>query len=99
MRNDAERTDERFVDLLCADDEWVRAEFDAIVTANFAWGAAHEHVPLPGAGTATVRAPRSGRAGPGPRATGGVRTAAAGDHWPRQRSPPPPAPRTLRHPR
>lgn len=28
-------TREWFVELMCADDEWLRAEFDAIVAANF----------------------------------------------------------------
>ncbi|WP_199434482.1 hypothetical protein [Qaidamihabitans albus] len=88
MRQDTGRTDERFADLLCADDEWVHAEFDAIVAANFGQCATHAQVPLPPASTATSRAPRLRRTGAEPGRARGARTAAAREHWPRQRSPP-----------
>lgn len=42
--------DPRFVDVVCVDDDWVDAEFDAIIAANFPQGA----IPTP---------PRRGRCG------------------------------------
>lgn len=29
------RADEQFLELVCADDEWLRSEFDAIIAAEF----------------------------------------------------------------
>ncbi|WP_436499709.1 hypothetical protein [Actinokineospora sp. HUAS TT18] len=74
-----------FAELVCADAAWLRAEFDAIVTANF--GVRPPCPPRPRPGSAGPSTP-----GPAPRADvagstfGGVRpTMSAGR---RQRSPP-----------
>lgn len=76
------RVDEQFAAIVCADDEWVRAEFDALVAA--AWD---DPPATPGP---VARPPAAGRPAPRwrpeperpPRRDVGV------EAWARQRSPP-----------
>src|SRR5690242_5207258 len=74
-----------FAELVCADEAWLRAEFDAIMTANF--GVRPPYAPRPRPGSAGPRRP--GRV-PHAAATGSyparVVPAMRGGH--RQRSPP-----------
>lgn len=88
-----------FTDLVCADHELLRAEFDAIISANFPTDAAHPQRRDPAAppAIATDRAvPRAG-ATPSPPAPGPVGgTGAPPRRWARQRGPPLP---TTPHPR
>ena len=77
-------TDEAFVDLVCADDDLVRAEFEAIIAASWpALPVDPDPVPSP-----TPRNPeRPARAGP--RDLGPVGRGRSGDAaWSRERSPP-----------
>jgi hypothetical protein len=78
--------DEQFLELVCADDELLRAEFDAIIAEE--WGGSPA-VPDP--------PPASSGADPGPRGQGPPRGCPAttrrphrpgADGWSRQRSPP-----------
>jgi hypothetical protein len=75
-----------FAELVCADPDWVRAEFDAIVAANFDPSPPHQRRP-----------PRPDSSGPTapPRAAAIVTTPAGAsgvvlliNRWRRQRSPP-----------
>jgi hypothetical protein len=75
-----------FAELVCADPDWVRAEFDAIVAANFDTSPPHQHRP--------PRPDSSGPTAPAP-AAGAVTTPASAsgvvlpiNRWRRQRSPP-----------
>jgi hypothetical protein len=40
-------TDARFAELVCADPQWLRAEFDALITAGFGAPPAWPHPPAP----------------------------------------------------
>jgi hypothetical protein len=75
-----------FVELVCADPDWVRAEFDAIVAANFDPSPPHQRRP-----------PRPDSSGPtAPARTAATVTTPVGapgvvlsiNRWRRQRSPP-----------
>jgi hypothetical protein len=75
-----------FWELVCADDDWLRAEFDAIVTAEYGdrRGAGRTWPPVPRRPGSPPRGPRS--------ADGTVRSrviATPVGHPARQRSPPP----------
>src|ERR1700710_332489 len=60
---------EEFADLLVADDEWVRREFEAIVAAG--WGGVVPPCPAPSQGARRPRRPRyDDRLTPGPRLHG-----------------------------
>ena len=78
----------RFAELICADDEWLRAEFDALVLAGFGappgWPRlpAPPRVPPPGPPVGTLTRPVK-VAGPGP---AGIARTLRGCR--RQRSPP-----------
>ena len=82
---DAVTADEAFLALMCADEDWVRAEFDAIITAEWPPPACDEWASSPGC------------AGPLPPNAGGVLdedSAPTQDEvvprsWGRERSPPP----------
>lgn len=77
------RADEDFWDLVCADDEWLRAEFDAIVAAGYPErGDRARPAVRPGHGPWSVPAPLSP---PRPPAPG---RPARGRGLPRERSPP-----------
>jgi hypothetical protein len=52
-RQPARYLEEDFVNLICADDEWVRAEFDAIIAAEW-----HEQSPRAMQLSGTARTPR-----------------------------------------
>ncbi|MFF5989941.1 hypothetical protein [Prauserella flavalba] len=73
-----------FAELLCADPDWVRAEFDAIVAANF------DHVtPQPPARPGPARPPAGeDRCRPDAADLTGAFQAARLRPWRRQRSPP-----------
>lgn len=75
-----------FAELVCADEAWLRAEFDAIITANF--GVFPPPLARPRPGSAGPRQPgRTPRAAAtGDRPVAGVVSAMRGGH--RQRSPP-----------
>ncbi|GAB3147369.1 hypothetical protein GCM10027258_40650 [Amycolatopsis stemonae] len=84
-----------FADLVYAEPAWVRAEFDAIIAANFGTGAEHPEVPP----RRTPRAARDRRARPGgagrrlgppPWARRGDLARTARRVGARERSPPPP---------
>jgi hypothetical protein len=55
----AEVTREELVDLLCADEEWLRAEFDSLVAAS--WGAGRPTRPGRGASPGPPRGSRLGQ--------------------------------------
>lgn len=78
----------RFAELICADDEWLRAEFDALVLAGFGAPPAWPRLPAPPwarppAGPSAFGARPGQVAAPGPESTG-----RAPRWWRRQRSPP-----------
>lgn len=78
------RADEEFWDLVCADDDWLRAEFDAIIAAGFT-ERARRLCPVHRAGHGPLPARQRGRRDtrrPADRAACGTRR-------PRERSPPP----------
>jgi len=79
-------TDERFLALLCADDELIRAEFDAIIAAEWAdeppRDPGDELIAQPNSGPASTRStPAQTRLRDHPERGGA-------DGWRRQRSPP-----------
>ena len=82
----AETVDEQFLALVCAEEELLRAEFEAIVAAEWPSPPAKTHGPAGNAGRPRSWPLPGGRAGAGrlPRlpAHPGV------DRWTRQRSPP-----------
>jgi hypothetical protein len=81
--------DDQFLDLVCADEELLRAEFEAIIAAEWPIPPAAPpprhpaRIPPPPTGTRRPRLPRSGQVSQRPRHPG------VGG-WARQRSPPPP---------
>jgi hypothetical protein len=83
-----------FVDLICQDDDLVRAEFDALVAASW-------HTPPGPPPPAPPRRPPPGAAPPATPVVDGGRLPAgrapARRHGRRQRSPPPPAHALHRH--
>lgn len=48
-----------FAELVCADPAWMRAEFDAIIAANFGTAAEQPEVPPPPSTMASARSPWS----------------------------------------
>lgn len=82
-------TTEQFLELVCADDDLVRAEFDAIIAAEFASPPVHPVADAPGARPRRHRN-RSRRVGSRPLRDD--RKAGVGG-WTRQRSPPRRSPR------
>ncbi|WP_146771015.1 hypothetical protein [Prauserella muralis] len=84
------RTDAAFADLVCADRQWVRAEFDAIVAASFGRECPAALPPATGLGTAASPARRSRPGDPPAPATRGLPALAGPSrtHPARQRSPP-----------
>jgi hypothetical protein len=78
--------DAEFADLICTDPQWLRAEFDALISASFSEPpgppppAPPRVPPRPG-----PPAPPSRRPAPGP---AGTTVPAAGPEYGRQRSPP-----------
>src|SRR5690349_16486263 len=90
---DSTRTvDEQFLDLICSDQDLLRAEFDAIIAAE--WPSPPTTTPRRGAAgeRPTSDAPR-GAAALGARPVTRPRHPGIGE-WARQRSPPPRQPRT-----
>jgi hypothetical protein len=79
--------DEELLEILCANDDLVRAEFDAIVDAAWGRGGGADDPPVPAPDGAPPRARRSGRGTTLVRRPRGPGT----DGWARERSPPPPA--------
>jgi len=79
-------TDATFADLICADPQWLREEFDALISASFGEPPAP---PQPAPPRVPPRpghpSPPSGRPAPGPVAT---TFPSAGPAYGRQRSPP-----------
>lgn len=77
------RADEDFWDLVCADDEWLRAEFDAIIAAGFPEKGRRPRLPRrPG------QRPRSVRPAAGSLHASTPGRATRGRTFPRERSPP-----------
>ncbi|WP_164930525.1 hypothetical protein [Amycolatopsis mediterranei] len=62
MPDRSTRAGDGFAELVLAEPEWVRAEFDAIVAANFR-GRPHHRFPLPAAVRGCPDRSRAGRAG------------------------------------
>jgi hypothetical protein len=75
----AATVDARFWALVCDDEQWLRSEFDGIVSGP----AEHLHAGRPASGVATDRSGRVSAAG--------ERRDSTGRAWRRQRSPPHPA--------
>jgi len=78
--------DEEFLALVCSDEEWLRAEFDAIIAVG--WGSAQRSPPRPGSAAGPPKPSRRGRWSSTSDPSGrqrrtGIRARA------RQRSPPP----------
>ncbi|MDL4816974.1 hypothetical protein [Actinomadura opuntiae] len=82
------RADEEFAELICADDQWVREEFDALIAANYGAPPARPGPPAPPQNPPTGRPwryPEAARGAPsGDPAGAGTR----GTTLRRQRSPP-----------
>jgi len=88
-RLDASTLKDELLDLVCADEQWVRTEFDAIIAAEWPTRPAPPLAPV--VSRPRLTPPRPARAvTPAPRPGSGESTL---ERWRRQRSPPPtPAP-------
>jgi hypothetical protein len=85
----ARTVEEEFLALICADEQLLQAEFDAIIAAEWPTTPARPGRPSPDA-PSDHRRYRGGHRGPRRRIDRPRRS--EGDRWARQRSPPPTAP-------
>jgi hypothetical protein len=85
------RVDGEFAELICADDQWLREEFDALIAASYGRPPARPGPPAPPHNPPGWRPRRYSPAARRPHTPTGTWTAASSGTIRRQRSPPVPA--------